>query len=430
MKLRRLLSVTRTNLARDRRGLVLSSIGVALGIAALVFFVSLGRGVGTVVRERIFPVDARLVHVVPPKVSLGAFLGGGRLDDHAVTRLRALPGVAHAYRILSLAVPAVTRYDGNFFGRPLRMGLEIVAIGVDPGYVAADVAKGRRFEDPGEGKGPVPALIARRLLEIYDRSFAAARGLPTVSASMVSGFRFPLTLGASYVTATHTGRAPARETLQIVGVSDRALLGGVTLPLATVRRWNRLFGAPDGGYREVVIEGRTPADVPSIAAAVRKMGFSIDTSERRLAEQAGAAVSLTTLALSLLSLLILALAAVSIARAAYAEVASRTRELGLLRAIGARRRDVRAMVVAESLAAGLLGGLVGIGLAWLGTTITDLAAARLLPPFPFKPDTFFVYDPWLLPAALVAALVASGLGALLPAAFAARLDPARALSGG
>lgn len=431
MKATRLWRVVRMNLRRDRRGFVLSAGGVAVGIAAFVFFVALGAGVGTVVRERIFPVEANLVEVVPPKVSLGSFLGGGVLDDAQVARLEAIPGVARAYRKMELKVPAVTRYDGDFFGRRVRMGLEIIGVGVDPGYVAGDLGPQVSFEDPGPGGGPVPVVVARRLLEIYNASFARARGLPQLDPSMVVGFRFPLTLGASYVT--RTGGGPTRTvTLEVVGVSDRALLGGVTLPLGTVRRWNRALAGDEAAsrYQSVVLEAAGADRVPAITAAVRRMGFEIDPGERRLAEQVGAAVALTTLALSLLSALILALAAVNIARASYAQVAARVRELGLLRAVGARRGDVRALLVVEALVAGAVGAAAGILLAAGGAFLADLLAARLLPPFPFKPDSFFLFPWWLVPAAFAAGVLSAVAGAFFPAAAAARLDPARALTGG
>ena len=429
MKAARLWQATRLNLRRDRRGFVLSAGGVAVGVAAFVFFVALGRGVGRVVRERIFPVDARLVRVVPPTLSLGRFLGGGVLDDGVVDRLQALPGVRHAWRELALKVPAVSRYDGRFFGRPLRLGLEIVGVGVDPGYVAGELGRGRRFADPGD-TGPVPVVVARRLLDLYDESFAAARGLPRITPKMIEGFRFPLTLGESYVTTAGVHGAPRTVDLEVAGVGDRAILGGVTLPLATVRRWNAAYGVKARGYQAVILEAADPGAVPGVMAAVRRMGFEVDTRDRRLASQAGAVVTVTTVSLSLLSVLILALAAVNIARAAFAQVAARTRELGLMRALGARRGDVRAMVLAEAAVAGLAGGVLGVVLGVSAGHLANLAAARWLPPFPFKPGSFFAYGGWLVPAALGAAILASILGAVVPAARAARLDPARAISGG
>jgi putative ABC transport system permease protein len=168
--LRRLV---RLSLSRDRRGALFSAFGVAVGVGSLVFFVGLGLGVARVVREKVFPVDTRLVDVVPPTISLGALLGGGKIDQNTVDRIKAMPDVAEVYRKMNVRVPAVSRYNGDFFGSPIRMGLEILAVGVDPGLVKRDVQMGD-FTDPGPGK-PIPSVAATRLLEIYNKSFAPAR---------------------------------------------------------------------------------------------------------------------------------------------------------------------------------------------------------------------------------------------------------------
>ena len=100
-----LARLVRLSLSRDVRGLGFSVFGVAVGVGALVFFVALGLGVGKVIREKVFPVDSRLVDVVPPSISLGALLGGGKLDQAAVDRLAALPEVSQAFRKMLSACP-------------------------------------------------------------------------------------------------------------------------------------------------------------------------------------------------------------------------------------------------------------------------------------------------------------------------------------
>lgn len=424
---RRLLSLVRVNLLRDRRGALLSALGVAAGIGTLVFFLALGRGVGDVVRTKVFPADARLLEVVPPAVSLH-LLGGGRLDDAAVTRLAALPGVAAAHRKMQLRVPAVTRYDGAFFGSRLRMGLEILAVGVDPALVANDVDPGLTLADPPDD-GPVPALISGRLLEIYNKSFAKGRGLPTVSPRLLRGFEFPVEYGRSFVGGKTVEGPTFRQSAVFAGVSDRALLQGLTLPLDTVRRINERFGADAQTYSSVVLEAATPDAVPALAAAVRELGFEIDDAERRLAESVGAAVAIVTAALALISLLICALAGVNIALSLGASVRNRAREIGILRAVGATSGDVFRLVAGEAAVIGLVGGLAGGLLARGAAWGLDRLAGAYLPDFPFKPDTFFLFPAWMIGGAVLLGVLAALAGAVPPARTAARLDPARAIGG-
>jgi len=372
----------------------------------------------------VFPVSAREIEVVVPQVGIGSLFGEVRLDDAAVQRLRQIPGVADAFPRLALRIPAVTRYSGLFFGREIRMGLEVVGTGISPELIGADARL--PFRDAGEGK-PIPVIVNRRLLEIYNKVFAPQRGLPTLTDSMLIGFQFPIELGRSYV-AGKTLPGSYESVLQLAGFSDRAPLAGLSLPIGTVRRINARFGQDGGGYSSVLVRAQRSERVGDVAAAVKRMGLEIDESERNRALQIGAAVELVTLALSLLAALITALAAMNIAQAFHAEVRERTREIGVMRAVGATRGDVRSIILAEAAVTGIVGGAFGIALARVGGLLIDRIARKALPDFPFKPETFFDFRPTHVLLGIAIAVAASLAGAFFPARAAAALDPARALS--
>ncbi len=424
MRAASLRKLVRLQLSRDRRGAFSSSFGISIGIASLVFFVALGLGVGRVVREKIFPVDASLIDVVPSQLSIGLF--GGKLDQDAVDRLAAIPGVKHAWRKMNVRVPAVSFYDGDFFGRRLRMGIEVLAVGVDPEFVKADVQLGD-FSDPGAGK-PIPVVAASRLIEIYNKSFAPARSLPQLSATMLVGFSFPVDWNRSFVAAVAPGPVTSSQ-LQVVGVSDRGLLAGVTVPLDVAVRLNRASNVDAATFTGVALQAASPSDVPGIVAAVKDMGLRVDDQERRMSENAGAAVAITTSAMALLSALICLLAAFNIAHALSAAVRARERELGVMRAVGASRGDIFSLVLAEASVLGLAGGLLGTLAALGAAAAVDLIAARALPEFPFKPDTFFLVPVWLPLLGVGLGVLAAIAGAWLPARRASRVDPARVLAG-
>ncbi|MFP2931295.1 FtsX-like permease family protein [Pyxidicoccus sp. 3LG] len=426
MRLDALARLVRLSLARERKGAFFSAFGVAMGVGALVFFLGLGLGVGRVIREKIFPTDARLVDVVPSAVSLGSLLGGGKLDSATVERLAALPGVEATYRKMNVRVPAVTRYDGVFFGTKLRMGLEVLAVGVEPGLVKGDVQLGE-FKDPGEGQ-PIPALISTRLLELYNKTFAPARKLPQLSANMLVGFGFPVEFNRSYVAASASGPTRTAQT-QVVGASDRAMFAGITIPLDAAVRINREAGVDADSYSGVTLVAKDPSQVPALIDAVKSMGLEIDDQERRMAENTGAAVALITAALALLSILICLLAAVNIAHALSASVRARAKEIGVMQAVGASRSDVRGIVLAEAAVVGLAGGAAGTAIALLMAFAVNRLATGYLPNFPYKPDSFFSF-PWpVVLGGVLLGLLAALVGAYFPSRRAAATDPARTLAG-
>jgi len=216
--------------------------------------------------------------------------------------------------------------------------------------------------------------------------------------------------------------------MQLVGFSERASLAGVSMPLAAIQRINRKYGADADTYSSVLVRAQSADDVTDVAAAVRKLGLEIDDAEQRYAVQIGAAVELVTLALSLLAALITGLAAVNTMQAFYASVRERTREIGILRAVGATRGDVAAVILAEAAATGLAGGVSGVLLARGAAALLDRLARTGLPDFPFKPPTFFSFQVEHVALGVGVALLAALLGALIPARAAARLDPAKALT--
>jgi len=418
--------LVRLFLRRDGRSAVSSTFGLAVGVASLVFFVSLGLGVARVVREKVFPVDVSLIEVVPAQLSFG-LLGGGTLDDATVERLKGLPQVKRLFRKMNVRAPAVTLYRGDFFGRPMNMGLEILAVGVEPDFVSGDVLLGE-FKDPGPDR-PIPAIAATRLLEIYNKSFAPQRSLPQLSAQMLTGFTFPIDFNRSFVTTAPQGASIIAAQGQLVGVSDRGQLAGITIPLEVAQRLNAASNLDAKTFTAVTLQVIEPSQVPTVVAAVKAMGLRVDDQERRLAESAGAAVAISTACLALLSVLICLLAAFNIAHAFSAAVRMREKELAVMRAVGAPRRSVFQLVLLEAVVLGVLGGVLGTAVALAAGVLVDALAAQVLPEFPFKPDGYFERPAWLVVGGVALGLLAALAGAFLPARVAARIDPAQVLAG-
>lgn len=101
-------------------------------------------------------------------------------------------------------------------------------------------------------------------------------------------------------------------------------------------------------------------------------------------------------------------------------VFERTHEIGVLRALGWRRRTILSMIMKESLLLGILGGIVGIGIAYI--------LAYLISSIPMIGDAFSpVFNVEVFIRAIVVALILGVVGGIYPAYRATRLQPVEAL---
>ena len=132
--------------------------------------------------------------------------------------------------------------------------------------------------------------------------------------------------------------------------------------------------------------------------------------------------------LGLLGGISLLVASFGIANTMIMSILERTREIGIMKAIGAEDREIKLIFFVEAAVLGLAGGVIGVLCAWG----IDAIANRLAYRFILKPQgasfvDFFALPPWLSAGAVLFALAVSVLAALYPAARAARIDPVRAL---
>jgi ABC-type antimicrobial peptide transport system permease subunit len=203
---------------------------------------------------------------------------------------------------------------------------------------------------------------------------------------------------------------------------------GMTVPIGYVQRWNReyLGDAAAKNYSSIVV---TLKDRDRLAVFAQWLQDKLDLRiEDSLGEKFATVLFVVRLVLVLISLVIIGISAINIAHNFFMQVTERRRELGLLRAIGATKRDVRMVVLGEAALIGLIGGVLGILLGLLLAAGVDFGSAHYLPRFPYKPSTWFHFRWWIWSGGLLCAAGFAVLGGYLPARKASNLEPAQALT--
>lgn len=377
----------------------LSLLGVAIGIAAVVVLTALGEGARRYVLEQFAQIGSNFVGVMP-----------GRVETTG-----AIPGMGGAPNDLTLAD-----------ARALERALAGSARRVVPLVVATDtVARGERRRQVLVA-GTTAGFFEVRRLRLARGAFLPEGELHRGAAVVVLGHKVARELfpaGDAVGSAVRVGDRRCR----VLGVlAPRGQQLGmdlddvVMLPVATAMAMfdrSSLFrilieaqpGVPLETLREeakaLLVERHGEEDVTLLTEDAVKASLS-------------AILGVLTLALVAIAAISLAVAGIGIMNVLLVSLAERRVEIGLLRAVGASRRQILVVFLVEAALLSTAGGLLGLAVGWLGTRIL----VGIFPALPASPPA------WAVAAAL---LVAVGLGALfgwLPARRATRLDPVAALA--
>lgn len=360
----------RLNAMRNPRRTAATATALTIGLALVSAVSVLGASAKT-------SVEAAVSTSVPADLIVQG-VGGADVSPVVAERLAALPEVAQADRIV---------FDGG------------IVAGEDTAVTVVDSRALGTTLDLDTAQGEL-VLAADQIL--VSRSYAEDRGLQV-------GQDVPVTLFRG-----------EQRSYRLAGTYERNDLVGAVLLDGSVRPDVRkelddlvLVGAREGTTAETLrtAVGAIAADQPTI---------EVLDGEELTAQFSGQIDTVTSVITVLLALSVL-IAVLGILNTLALSVLERTRELGLLRAVGLSRRQTRRMVTVEAVVVSTFGALLGIG---VGTAL-GIAFQRALADVGITDLTVPVGR--LVAFVLVAAL-AGVVAALLPARRAARLDVLRAIA--
>jgi putative ABC transport system permease protein len=323
--------------------------------------------------------------------------------DQAMQRLRATPGIEGAAMVSILPMASVDRRSLHIQDRPLQNESEAPApdaYAVSPDYFSVmriPLKRGRLVSDTDRAGQPGVALISESL------------------AHAVFGNEDPL---GRHIQLG--GRDDAKPWLTIVGIVGDVRQYGLDQP-SRMEAYIAEAQDVNFGYNLVV---RTKGGPKLMESTVRQAFLAVDPTlpvhhVRPLQDyvaQSLATRQYTLLLLGLFGGLAILLAAVGLYGVISYTVTLRTRELGIRMALGAKRRDVQAMVLRQGLKVVAVGLFCGLGISFL--------LAR------FLSSLLFQVHPNDLSVAILDAIALTLVALLanyLPAARASRIDPMEAL---
>ncbi len=223
-------------------------------------------------------------------------------------------------------------------------------------------------------------------------------------------------------------------------------VAGVYVPLKAAREWSqrsrgslsqvafalaRARGAikegQSEGYPMAVVRVTDPDRLTDVEKLIADRGFSAFSVADQLKELRTAFLIIDT-SLGVLGGISLLVASFGIANTMIMSILERTREIGIMKAIGAEDGEIKLIFFVEAALIGLAGGVTGALAAWgIDAASNRIAYHYFLQPRGLSYVSFFALPPYLWLGAIAFAVCVAVVAALYPAARAARIDPVRAL---
>ncbi len=354
------------------------------------------------------------------------------LDDAALHRIERLPDVRQVVPVVSLPMFVLTSTRTTKGTRLSPFVDDVVGVDVArAGQLPITVEAGRL---PGPGSPDEVAVTDGYL----DRL-----GLTRLQAAEVVGQQVQLASGRVVDTGTEEHIQGRWAKMTIVGVVAQDAGDGQFLATTTMvtqaRSWAE--AGADGGrylvrgtngvispYAGLFVVAQGLDNVPKVRLEITSVGYSTSAPENLIAS-VRRYLRVVEIVLSAVGLIALVVAALGISNAMLAAVRERRREIGVLKAIGARDRDVYRTFLVEAGVLGLIGGILGTIAGWLialavGQVVNGyLAQQRLSGVHPELPV-------WVALGAIAGSTGLALLAGTLPAWRAAHLPAREAVSGG
>jgi len=185
------------------------------------------------------------------------------------------------------------------------------------------------------------------------------------------------------------------------------------------------FITDGGGFQSMIVDADNIANVAPIASSIDHLGVNAATGLAALAEQKNKANALGAV-LGALGLIALGIAALGVTNTMVMSVLERTREIGVMRALGARRSTIRRLFTFEAAALGFFGGLFGVIIGYVFVLVAKPIIGRAVKSGKLTGLNFSV-PIWLIVLVIAGTTAIGFVSGLLPARRAAKLDPVEAL---
>ena len=364
----------------------LTAAGIAIAVGSMVVFLSLGEGLRQAFASELGSLGAEL-QIASGPIDGAAFSSTPDLPLELGAEIRAAAepfGVVSVTPLL-LYVRAGLTPGSSFVFQGIPADVDVGTI-----YPGVEIVEGRALG--ADDVGAFRAVVGR---QVADRS--------------------ALEIG-------ETLRLAPDAIFEIVGIADSSggLVGnGIVVPLAALQRAIESEDQVSFFVVDLADPGQADAAAAALSEAFPDLGVQTAGEVLEVVERGIRITDVVRLGISAIALIV---GAIAVANTVLMSVFERTREFGVVRAVGARPRFLFGVVLTESVLLSIVGGAVGLLLGRLGAVLVNAVSFDLIG------LAVAAVTPRLILFALLVALAMGVLSGLAPSARAARIQIAEAVS--
>jgi len=402
MKISELLITAFTSLRSNILRTLLTMLGIIIGIASVILIISLGQGATASITNEISSFGANLISIMPGAEEFGPARGAAAMTTLKYSDAKALtkadiPGIA------AISAQAGTRAQAIANGENINAQIN----GVEPSYPeiqSLDIRAGAFIDESNvESLAPVAVLGADAVKDLF-----GIGSTPIGKSVKINGKPFRI-----------IGVLKAKGLSGFINPDE-----GIYIPITTAMK--TLLGQDH--VDNIVITAVSAEAVPDVMDSVKALLIDLHRIKRpadadftvRSAQDAistlGTVTGVLTALLTAVAAISLVVGGIGIMNIMLVTVTERTREIGLLKAIGAKRKDIMAQFLIEAVVLTVSGGLLGMA---LGSLLAYVISSAIHIPF--------VIGATAIVLSVGVSSVVGILFGLYPARKAARLSPIDAL---